>query len=461
MNIISNVNGNGFLTRAVQGNFTATGTDGDWAGLTTLNITSGGNSVGADNITVDSTTAVNILDSLFQNTTAGNPLTVNGGSVDTIIENNTSHFNNGGIDVNGVTGTTSVSITQTENSDGHDGIVAITDAAGTSSTLGTITSIVLNGITGGLGSVHNTIVDNALGNLSVWNSDSDGAILDVTNTLTPTLNLNLSADGINPDGSGHNWLVINDLSNEYSTVNLTLGNSNSYLLFTDNSLTTLTTAAGNGALVGGNQGPTEFIDHAAAAVNLDFSGLNGANFIHVDRGSGVNNDVFSLGNFGSNNLVGGDFQELIITNGNANNTDTINFGSGAYQIFDAPHAGTINPHTYVNTAPNGAGLASGLPGAEQWADIHNAASGDFLTFKGDTVQNTFNFGAVGSIAAGIADGLSEAPHSASTFHFAGDTFVFDHVGTSTVNIAPSDAMVELVGISLTGSTQPGGIIHLT
>jgi hypothetical protein len=461
VNIISNVNGNGFSDQAVQGNFTATGSQGDWVGLTTLNITSGGNAVGADNITADSTTAVNILDSLFQSTTAGNPLTVNGGSVDTIIENNTSHFNDGGIDVNGVTGTTSVSITQTENSDGHDGIVAITDAAGTSSTLGTITSIVLNGITGGLGSVHNTIVDNALGNLSVWNSDSDGAILDVTNTLTPTLNLNLSADGINPDGSGHNWLVINDLSNEYSTVNLTLGNSNSYLLFTDNSLTTLTTAAGNGALVGGNQGPTEFIDHAAAAVNLDFSGLNGANDIHVDRGSGVNNDVFSLGNFGSNNLVAGDFQELIITNGNANNTDTINFGSGAYQIFDAPHAGTINPHTYVNTAPNGAGLASGLPGAEQWADIHNAASGDFLTFKGDTVQNTFNFGGVGSIAAGIADGLSEAPHSASTFHFAGATFVFDHVGSSTVNIAPSDAMVELVGVSLTGSTMPGGIIHLT
>ena len=457
VNIVSNVGPNGVSNQAIHGDFTATGPEGAWTGLTALNVTSAGNAAGVDVLTVATTTAVTIGDNLIANTNAA--LTVNGGLTDTITENN-GNFHNDGITVNGGTGTTTVSITQTENFDGRDGIVAITDAAGTSSTLGTITSIVLNGITGGLGSVHNTIVDNALGNLSVWNSDSDGAILDITNNMTTTLNLNLNADGINADGTGHNWLVLNDIDNEYSTVHLTLGANNSYLLANANIVTLDTPNAGTGALVGGNQGPSEFVDHAATAVNLDFSGLNGANDIHVDRGSGVNNDVFTLGNFGTNNLVAANSQELIITNGNANNTDTINFGSGAYQIFDAPHAGTNNPHAYVNTAPNGAGLASGLPGLEQWADIHNSASGDTLQFKGGAVQNTINFGVVGSIQAGINDGLAQAPDDATVFHFAGNTFVFDHVGTSNVNISASDAMVELVGVNFTGSTAPGGIIHL-
>ena len=365
-------------------------------------------------------------------------------------------------------GTTSVSITQTENFDGRDGIVAVTDAAGTSATtLGTITTVLLDGLTGGLGSgaPHNSILDNALGTLTVNHSDSDGAILDITNALTTTLALNLGADGINPNGSGHNWLVINDTQNEYSTVNLSLGNSNSYLQFNDNGLITLTTAAGNGALATGNQGPSEFNDSAPAAVNLDFSGLNGPNDITVNRGSGVNNDVFTLGNFGSNLLTGGENQTLTIENGNINNAGTINFGSGAYFINDAVHS-NLHSHSYVNTAPNGAGLASGFPGAEQWAAISNAVAGDTLQFKGDSVENTFNLGTVGSIAAGIAASLTEPQHSDSTFQImvgkgVFDTFVFDHAGTSTLNVSASDAMVELVGVNFHNAhTNPGGIITL-
>jgi len=57
VNITSNVNGAGVSDQAVQGNFTATGTEGDWAGLTTLNVTSGGNATGVDVLTVDPTTA--------------------------------------------------------------------------------------------------------------------------------------------------------------------------------------------------------------------------------------------------------------------------------------------------------------------------------------------------------------------------------------------------------------------
>ena len=59
--------------------------------------------------------------------------------------------------------------------------------------------------------------------------------------MTTTLNLSLT----------HNdyFLEINDINSEYSTVHLTLGNTNSALEFNDNGLTTLDTpTAGTGAL---------------------------------------------------------------------------------------------------------------------------------------------------------------------------------------------------------------------
>jgi len=458
VNIISNVNGNGFSNQAVQGDFTATGTDGDWTGLTTLNITSGGNAVGADNIKADVTTSVNILDSLFQSTTAGNPLTVTGGLVDTIIENNTSHTNGGGIDVNGLAGTTTVSITQTENSDGRDGIVAVTDATGSTTTPGTITTVTLNGLTGGLGSgaAHNTIVDNALANLTVSNSDSDGAILDITNTLTTTLNLTLSNDGVNPNGTAHNWLVINDLNSEYSTINLTV-TSNSYLLLNDNGLTSLTTATGTGALVGpGNQGPSLINDDVAAAVNFNFNGLNGPNDITVDRnispGVGtVNNDVYTLGNFGTDLLTAGKFQTLTIENVNPNNTATIHFGSGADFINVPGHIG--GNYAFVNDTPVGLGLDTlgNLPnaptGAAQWALITSVVKGDTLQFQ-DSIQNVSNVGpAFATVSAGIAAANGNLlAHTAYDFHVTGiaASFIYDDAsGTNSVTAA--DSLVAVTG----------------
>ena len=92
----------------------------------------------------------------------------------------------------------------------------------------------------------------------------------------------------------------------------------------------------------------------------------------MNRGSTLNHDVYTLGNFGSNNGVGGDLQELTIFNTNPANNATINFGSGAYLIDVPAHTG--GNYTFNDTAPNGAGL-TGLTFAStsgQWAILEGA-----------------------------------------------------------------------------------------
>src|SRR5208337_796487 len=111
-------------------------------------------------------------------------------------------------------------------------------------------------------------------------------------------------------------------------------------------------------------------------------------------------DAFTLGNFGTDNAGATPFttsQHLTMFNGNAANTATISFGSGAYDITDPGAHGVF---AYVNTAPNGAGLVKGFPALQQWADINNAIAGDTLLFKGDTVQNLFQVAGAVTIATG-------------------------------------------------------------
>src|SRR5271165_270841 len=394
VNIVSNVNVFGLSDQAVQGNFTATGSEGDWVGLTTLNVTSGGNATGVDVLKVDATTAVDITDTLL--TTTSSALTVTGGSVITITENNLFNIN-AGITVNGGTGTTTVSITQTEGAfaTGLDGVVTITDVNGASTTAaGTITTVTLNGLSAH--ATDNTITDNALTTLTVWNSDAaPGPVnLDITNNLTSptntTLSLTLNHNGVDAAGLGESatsFLSINDTNNEITTIHLATGPENSFAVINDNGLVTLDTpTASTGALIGVSfTGVASTInDHVATAVNFDFSGLNAANDIYVDRGITNNNDVYTLGNgpahpgAGLGNLVnpalpvtyGTGYQEFGIQydNPTPSNTVTVNFGSGAYFIYDNS---AVEPgHAYVNTAPNGANLTN-LNTTAVWAFLNN------------------------------------------------------------------------------------------
>ena len=454
--------------QAVQGDFTATGPEGAWTGLTQLSVASGGSVAGADLLTVAATTTVQLTDTLVSTTT--NPLTVNGSLTTTITENNGT-FVNGGITVNGGSGTTTVSITQTEAANGNDGIVKIIDANGASTTAaGTITKITLDGLShfADFTTGPNMIIDNALTNLTVNHSDLLGpmvglAIIDNLTTPTATaLTLSLGADGVNAAGAAVSQLVIADVNAEYSTIHLTLGAQNSFVNIIDNGLTTLDTpSAGTGALVGVPGGPSSIINSAvAAAVNFDFSGLNGPNDIAVNRLATNNADVYTLGNFGTNVGVSTTEQQLEIQNTNPANTATINFGSGAYIINDELHpAGT---HSYVQTAANGAGLAN-LSTASQWAvimNLHGAPNSDTLKFATDNVQTFVNSGAAPSIAMGIANALTTAPHTASEFEVGGNTFIFDHADNSA-SLTAADAMVQLVGIHPIAAVSAANAITFT
>lgn len=452
--------------QAVQGDFTATGPEGAWNGLTLLAVTSGGSAAGVDLLTVAATTAVQLTDTLVSTTT--NPLTVNGSLTTTITENNGT-FINGGITVNGGSGTTTVSITQTEAVAGNDGIVKIVDANGASTTAaGTITKITLDGLShfADFTTGPNMIIDNALTDLTVNHSDLLGPVgLVIANNLTTptatTLKLSLGADGVNAAGAAVNPLVIADVKNEYSTIHLTLGAQNSFANIIDNGLITLDTpTAGTGALVGMPGLPSFINSSVAAAVNFDFSGLNGANNIDVNRLNTNNADVYTLGNFGTNLGTPATEQQLTIENTNPANTDTIKFGSGAYLITDELHpAGT---HSYVQTAANGAGLAN-LSTASQWAmivNLHGAPNSDSLTFAKDNVQTFVNSGAAPSIAMGIANALTTAAHTASEFEVGGNTFIFDHADNSA-SLTAADAMVQLVGIHPIAAVSAANAITFT
>ena len=478
VNISANTAASGFSDQAVHGDFTATGPEGAWSGLAQLVVDSAGNQVGADNLTVGPDTAVQITDTLTAATSEA--LTVNGSSTTTITENNLAP--NTGITVNGGSGTTAVSITQTETAVGNDGIVNIVDVNGASKTdADTITKIVLDGLShftlntnqgDGDDVGPNNIIDNALTDLTVNNSDTTqgeyflAAVgLIITDNLTiptaTTLNLSLGHDGINAAGTAASTLAITDLNNAYSTVHLSLGAEDSALLLNFNGLITLDTPeAGTGALLGNPINPSGMIDDVAAAINFNFSGLNGPNDIAVVRETTTAyTDVYTLGNFGTDNgffgngNVNGLFQQLEIDNENADNTDTFNFGSGAYIIImNAAIPGAS--HNYVQTAANGAGLANLNTGA-QWAKINNAHGGgnsDTLTFQTDNAQKFVNLGelggsasAISGISAGIGEALNTSAHTVVEFTFAGNTFIFDHADGSFA-LTPADAMVELTGI---------------
>ncbi len=220
--------------------------------------------------------------------------------------------------------------------------------------------------------------------------------------------------------------------------------------FNDNGLTTLNTpTAGTGSL------NATFNDDVAAAVNFNFSNLNGANDIEVNRGDAAPADVYTLGNFGTNNLVGADSQALTIEGAGGASTATINFGSGAYNISVPTHAG--GAYSFVDTAPNGAGLANSNSVAT-WAQIVGALTGDTLTFQPDQVQNVSSFGAVANLATGIADALQTAAHTASEFNFGGNTYFFDHADASNA-ITAKDAMVEVAGVFNALTVDSNHVIH--
>jgi hypothetical protein len=207
-----------------------------------------------------------------------------------------------------------------------------------------------------------------------------------------------------------------------------------------------------------------FNDNVANAVTFNFSNSNAADDILVNRGaSGNQNDVYLIGN-GGTPLTN---QFLTITNnGNLVNTDTINFGSGTNVITDVAHNGGVNSiHNYVNTVANGAFLNLATADTVQsWTSIANTAlfGHDTLLFQQDPVNTVINTGPAASVSAGLLNGLlTFAPHEAGSFHFGGNTYVFDHADASTAFTA-HDSLVEIAGnaVATLGTVNTSHVITL-
>jgi len=176
---------------------TSTGSAG-FSGLTSLSVVSvsgtGTATTNVDSVTAGATTAVKVSDTEGAATTA--VLTVTGGSSVSVTENNGFAKGAGsGITVLGGSGTTSVSVTQTESATGQDQTVIITDkneAGGTKA--GIITSVTIDGLDSTSGATINT---SSLSNLTI-NDVVGGATVAIVEggyaTPSTTLNLTLSND---------------------------------------------------------------------------------------------------------------------------------------------------------------------------------------------------------------------------------------------------------------------------
>ena len=210
-----------------------TGSEG-WSGLTNLNVTSSQSGANVDTITAAASTAINVADTVSGNL-SGN-LTVNGGSTVAISEAN-GGFSVAGytITVNGGTGTTSVSVTQTETTagTGHDQSVLINDVnAGSTTKAGTITSVTIDG----LDANGATIKDNSLSSLTV-NDVNTAATVTLVDSLTTPTSLTLALN-LNNNTAAATIAT----SNDYTTINVTTGALASTAIIEDTADTALTVA---------------------------------------------------------------------------------------------------------------------------------------------------------------------------------------------------------------------------
>ena len=116
----------------------------------------------------------------------------------------------------------------------------------------------------------------------------------------------------------------------------------------------------------------------------------------------------------------------------------------------------------MNSAPNGAGLVSGLSAATplaQWATIFNSNVGDTLQFAKDPVQSLVD-SAAATVLAGIQAGLANPAHSATFFTDGANVFVFDHADSNALAVTPADALVELAGTAYTAATSTLDVTHV-
>jgi S-layer protein len=196
-----------------------------WLGLNTLNVTTFNGSTQGSIISADTTTAVNVTDTAENNVTLTNGLTVNGGSIDTIVEHNGAFNSSFPITINGGVGTTQVSVTQDFTLGGSDQNVHIVDTESAKSA-GTIASVALSGSDGNT----DTITSGALTNLAVSNSVASTIEIFDASAATPAATLNLTLAHVT-------GLVVNDEGGEYTKLNVTTNTTTNSLRVFGSSIT--------------------------------------------------------------------------------------------------------------------------------------------------------------------------------------------------------------------------------
>ena len=139
---VQNVNITAATGQAVHGDFTATGPEAEWLGLTQLTVNSTSSSEGVDNLTVGPDTAVQITDTVTSATNEA--LTVNGSSTTTSLK--TIWLQMPGSPSMAAVGRPPFRLHK-RKATVFDGVVNIVDVNGTSKTdAGTITNITLDGL---------------------------------------------------------------------------------------------------------------------------------------------------------------------------------------------------------------------------------------------------------------------------------------------------------------------------
>jgi len=421
-----------------------------WTGLTALNVTSiSGSAFGvayADSITVAPTTAVTVTDTnVFNALLAG--LTINGGSNVTINESN--GFNNSGdtITVTNVSGPT-VSVTQTlaNNSAGYQS-VSVSDVNYGKAAVGTVTTVALSGLAGG---VNSFVQDSGLTNLTI-NNAAAGAVVALNNggfaTGATTLNLTLNNDV---------GFVLSDISatSAYTSLAITTGATGSTLTDVGFANVTSETVAGTSLLVQKDFAPTtdKTIAISGGAGFTDTTLLNSASLTSVTTSSSgavtvvLNAAQTSFVSTGSGQdyvTIGQDATKAITGGSATTNEIVLNAAAGAFTAansgvnvtgFEILGTGANSSGDYILT---GAGAILAKDTALTGIDITSNAAGA-LTFS--------------QVIAGTSLSIDASVTQAITYQTIDAAGPTDNL---TVTLATGINLSSLAGLTLEDSTSQG------
>ena len=107
--------------------------------------------------------------------------------------------------------------------------------------------------------------------------------------------------------------------------------------------------------------------------------------------------------------------------------------------------------------------ATGVNSQTIFTSVTGAIIGDTFTSTNTTAGTVMTaVGAVSSIAAGITAGLAVARFGMADFTFGGNTYVFQHNGSSTTALDAADELVCIVGSPGTAAnwTQNAGVLTI-